>query len=629
MNKSSTLKNVLVAVGGSLIAAPTAALELGEVKVHSTLGQPLRASITFALGPRETISDTCVSLQANMAANGLPSVSNASMIVTDGVIAITGRSVVREPIMTMQVNVRCPYTGQLSHDYMMFIDPAGTAAEPITAATAASIASQPQLSAPIATPTPATARRRQVNTEPITDTTRYQVKFGDTLSEIAQRIENRPVDLQEAVNTIFEANPEAFVDNDPNKLMAGSWLSIPSFGASESVSVVDELAPASSPVDPASDGVVHEPAADATAHEPNSALVDPKSGDRILDSDNPLFTPIDSVVDKSVLIPDTLLDSPVITSDSPNVPVAIIQPAAPAEPATTNWMLWFAGSGLAIIAALLLFGRRFRIGSSPIVPVEPQRRQADSDMQKAEAIGDVDTTNVDDLPTGEILALDADLFVGTGLHEATEIDVAQDFGFGVETDLDLESPEEMSITTRLIDTAIIPPPQIEEPSILENEILPGEDDDYDMSMIVDATKSPKPGDVTEVNLEAVQVDLDDETLITSDYTVSQEKDYEIIEKEYEDEMSATQVLDEEVQKAAEDLVARMADDVADKLIEMPLATVHELDDAAQIHAENDQEISEEGDTGIYVTENMEAEEETVEAPAVKTTGMPKGRSKAG
>ncbi len=637
MKNSSALKHVLVAVGGSLVAVPAAALELGEVKIHSTLGQPLRASIAYALGPNEAISDTCVTLQPSIAARGLPSLHRASMIVVDGVIAITGSSIVREPLMTMQVNVRCPYTAQLSREYMMFIDPAGSAADPIAAPTAARIASRPQVSSPVTTRAPV-VRRRPVNVEPITDATRYQVQVGDSLSEIAQRIENRPVGLWDAVITIFEANPDAFINNDPNKLKAGSWLNIPSFGVDAPVTVVDESVPVTAPLEPVSDGTVYqaasdgsttEPAADATTDEPRSALLDLQPGDVILDSDNPFVTPIDSVGDESVVIPDTLLDGPVSTSDSPNVPVATIQPAAPAEPATTNWMLWLAGSGLAIIAALLLFGRRFRFGSAPIAPAAPQRRKTDGNTQKVEAIGELDMDIADDSPTGENLALDADLFVGTGLQEGAEVDVAQDFGFAATTELDLELPEEMSSVSERPETDIIPPINIDESSILESEVLPDTDDDYDMSVIVDATKMPHPDDVTERDLEAIQIDTDDETLITGDYTVDQEGDYKIIEQDYEDEMTATQALNAEIQKAAEDLALRMDDDAADATTEMPLATVHELDVTAQMPAREEQEISDDDDTGVNPTVNLDAEENTVEVPADNTVEMPKGDSKAG
>ncbi|MDH5455521.1 MAG: hypothetical protein OEY37_05565, partial [Gammaproteobacteria bacterium] len=43
----------LVALGGGLAATPAAALELGELTVQSSLGQPLRASIAYALAPNE------------------------------------------------------------------------------------------------------------------------------------------------------------------------------------------------------------------------------------------------------------------------------------------------------------------------------------------------------------------------------------------------------------------------------------------------------------------------------------------------------------------------------------------------------------------------------------------------
>ena len=217
VNKSSTLKSALVVVGGSFIATQAAALELGEVKVHSTLGQPLRASIAYALGPNEAVSDTCVTLQKNMGSNGLPAVNRASMIVADGVIAITGSSIVHEPLVTMRVNIRCPYTAQLTREYMMFIDPARTS-EPVAEPIAARVAVRPQIARPATTQAPVAVRRRPGNLEPIADSTLYQVQPGDSLSEIAQRVENRPVGVWKTVNLIFEGNPDAFLDRDPNKL---------------------------------------------------------------------------------------------------------------------------------------------------------------------------------------------------------------------------------------------------------------------------------------------------------------------------------------------------------------------------------------------------------------------------
>ena len=64
----------LVAVGGAcgLAAAPVSALELGEISIDSTLGQPLRASIAYALSPNEQMFDFCIFLKPGMTTNGVP-----------------------------------------------------------------------------------------------------------------------------------------------------------------------------------------------------------------------------------------------------------------------------------------------------------------------------------------------------------------------------------------------------------------------------------------------------------------------------------------------------------------------------------------------------------------------------
>jgi hypothetical protein len=161
-------------------------------------------------------------------------------------------------------------------------------------------------------------------------------------------------------------------------------------------------------------------------------------------------------------------------------------------------------------------------------------------------------------------------------------------------------------------TDIIPPVRIDTDSILEKEVLP-EDDDYDMSVIMDATKMPHPDDITERDLEAVQMDMDDDTLITSEYTVSQEVDYKILEQDYEDEMTATQALNLEIAKASAELSENLDEDRGDATAEMPLATVTELDVTAQLPAQND-DISDLDDTGINPTVSMDANDNTVEMP---------------
>jgi len=608
----------LVAVGGSLAIAPASALELSDIKVHSTLGQPLRASIAYALAPNEALSDACVSLQPGLASGGLPSVSRASVIVTDGVIAITGSSLVREPLMTLRVNVRCPYTPNLSREYMLMVDPAGRADTAVATAVAATpIASRPVVTAPVAAPARSDARQRPVNTDPISDTTRYQVQAGDSLSEIAQRIENRPVGLWITVNAIFDANPGAFLDGDPNKLKAGSWLDLPDFAVADAPTV-DAVTPTVAAtvienIDPVAGSAAYEPATSAISAAP---IADLQPGDVILDNDNPFVTPAGSADAGTTIIPETVLDAPEASLTSPNVPVAVIQTSTAAEPSTTNWLLWFVGGGMTLIAGLFLFGRfGNRSGSTPIsaAVVAPRRRQTDGDTETVETIAEPDFVFPDEAPLHGQLELDADLIVGTGLQEGTDVDMAQDFAFAATSTVDFDLPEEMSSGDTTIEKNIIAPPRVDTGSILESEVFP-EDDDYDMSVIMDATKMPHPNDVTERDLEAIQMDTDDDgTLITNDYTVSQEADYKILEQDYEDEMTATQALNLEISKASAELSERLDEDQIDATAEMPLATVTELDVTAQLPAEND-EIGDADDTGINPTVIMNGDDNTVEMP---------------
>jgi hypothetical protein len=427
------------------------------------------------------------------------------------------------------------------------------------------------------------------------------------------------------VNAIFAANPDAFLDNDPNKLQAGSWLTIPSFGAATpsriaAVAPVETVAAQPSLIEPAvgSDSSVYT----GTTPEQAAVPVDPKEFvPEELQVPEPVETPATRVIDRVVDIPDVELPAPETTAATPNVATARIQREAVAE-SDTNWLAWLGGAGLALIALLLFFGRlvRQRFGSSPIGEAVPrERRQPDSSRsldvvsEMEVTISDLDETQenpaLDDVADIEVavseldatqdnLALDADLIIGSGLQEGNEVDVAQDFGFAATTQLDHEFPEEMISSAAEDDgqTDVIPPLNIEAQSILESEVLPEdprvEDDDYDMSVILDATKMPDPEDVTLKDLEAIPVETENESLVTADYTVSSEVDYTVLEQDYQDELSATQALNEEIARAAAELNESM--DADDSNISQ--ASITALDVTAQLPANNDEEYGED-DTG--------------------------------
>ncbi len=590
----------LFAAGGSLAGLPAHAIELGGAVVDSRLGQPLRASIAYALAPNEQIADTCVSIGGRRLTDGLPGIGQASVKITNGAIVVTGETPIREPMVSATLVINCPYTANLAREYMMFIDPADTVVEPRAAVPAAQPATQPTVSAPSVTRPAATAA-------PITRSTRYRVQPGDSLSVIAQRIENRPVGLWTAVNAIFAANPDAFMDNDPNKLKAGSWLEIPSF---DGTAPVVAAAPVAAPVEPVATPV--EPVVPtASVYDPYAADTAPASDTARKSDSTSIVEPVADPVETQVapaetlapvstpepvvevtedttrdlrpgdIIVDAELEGPVTESASPNVPTASISTDAAGETTEapqTPWMLWLAGGGLALLFAVLLVGRRLRsrFGPSPAAVATPVVHGVDEATENIEVMVDEDYDLDDDSPTAENLALDADLFVGTGLEEGTDMEVAEDFGFASPTEVDIELPFEPIEAPPTMETDIIPPVHTDSTSILDSEIMP-DDDEYDMSVIVDATKMPQPEDVTERDLKAVEVEPDDED--TDAYTINRESDFDMLERDYEDEMTATQALNQEIQRAAEELAERMDEDSTS---EMPLATVTELDVTAQL-----------------------------------------------
>ena len=625
----------LVAIGGGLAVTPAVALELGELTVQSSLGQPLRASIAYALAPNEMLSSTCVSIGGGRSTSGLPGIGNSSVSITERAILITGESVVREPMLGTRVTINCAYTPNLSREYMLFVDPASPAQASQTAQASQATSPATAVATPRATATPVAGRvaRPAVAQAPIEQSSRVQVQPGESVSEIATRIRNRPIGLWPAVDAIFAANPDAFIDNDPNKLKAGSWLTIPDFnGVAATTPAV--TAPIQTTIESESEsesesavntvaGGVYEPpvladiaepvvetaaAAESTTELRANAYVEPTAAPTAV----PTAAPTETVV-----IPDTQLPGPETASTSPNVATAIVSTGSRSE--STSLYTWLIGGGLALIAALILFGRRVRdrFDTTPVRAVE-NATFAQDDADTIEDVEDVYEID-DDSPTEENLALDADLILGTGLTEGTDMDVAQDFGFASTTALDVELPFEPEEPIAEHETDILPAPSTERiESILESEVLP-EDDDYDMSVIIDATQMPQHEDVTERDLMAVPVGSVDETLISDNYTISKEVDYDILEQDYEDEMTATQALNEEIARAAAELSNNLDETVNDdETSAMPLATVTELDVTSQLPVQEEKTAEMEqrvdpNDTAA-LTVNLSSDDETAEMP---------------
>ena len=163
---------------------------------------------------------------------------------------------------------------------------------------------------------------------------------------------------------------------------------------------------------------------------------------------------------------------------------------------------------------------------------------------------------------GNAFSLDADLGIGSGLSESDDIDVAQDFAFSTTSDLagdlDLLLPEGAEDEPEANPTDIIAPHLPKMHSILESEVLPDSGDDYDLSMIVDATQQTfEDTDITERDLFAVPIAETNQAEEPRSFTISDDIGTRLIEEDYEKEHAATQAVDADIARAALELSERM------------------------------------------------------------------------
>jgi hypothetical protein len=559
-NRSTQLLPALIAGSAcGLMSGPSSALQLGDIEIQSSLGQPLRASIAFALAPNEQLQAYCISLNPGLAAGGLPALSRANVTLANGRINLTGIRSVREPIIALQVVVDCPYVAHLTRSYTIMLDPAKSTDLTATAPTQQSensVVDQVRTT----TRAPTLARTIQASVPPVETTpialgTAYRVQAGDTVSEIASRIENRPIGLWPAVNAIFVANPDAFIGGDIDRIKAGSEIVIPAFDgntkpvlAARTDGVVSVTESPEATNSSGYNGYVPDEilAVDDAAGQSSTGLVDPE----------PVIT-VDAAPDAASLPEvqpgnisfesETILASPIASPPDPKalqeLAVVVTPPAAslpvPGVPVVSGrstvdtgnpWsgVFWLAGFGTVALLGWLTLGRRIRdkFSSSPIgASIAPARHQLDEDVQiegeRESKYRPSDTPEVEKESN-----LDTDLGTGKGLGGSSDTNLAQNAWFVAS----------------------------EEPTILDTEILPVYEIANNESTIADAIQD---GDssITENDLKVVPIDelsvVDDKIEFTLDEPIGAE----FLERDYEDELSATQAACLELELAAKELDA--------------------------------------------------------------------------
>lgn len=249
---------LVLTLAASIFMLAAEAIQLGDIRAHSALGQPLDATVGVWLTTNDKTqplrlkvspdiayraNSNMASLVAGMSAEMHTAANGANYI------RLRSDSVMNEPVLAFRVKV---YVGDnaVMRNYSLALNPAPPAR-------------------------PAKSRRRASAGTPITDPD-YTVNSGDTLWAIARRVgRTTGADTNDLVTQIFANNPHAFVDGNRDRLILGAALRLP-LGANATASV--PAAATSSPTVVATPGTVPvaaTPASEAAVIAPAAATPAP------------------------------------------------------------------------------------------------------------------------------------------------------------------------------------------------------------------------------------------------------------------------------------------------------------------------------------------------------------------
>ncbi len=233
---NSVKKKALILAIGLAFATPTISvakalpsnlvgINLGEIQSHSYLNEPYQGIIPILFANVDASSKLNVTLAPEsifqrIGAEKLPVLDSLTFDITlknnKPVISITSAQPIQMPFLNFVLEIESP-KGVIYQDYTTLLDPKQKNAH--------SFSSAPQ---EITLQENTVLRESIATSSAILNTNRtLKVKSGDTLSQIAQALNTADISLKKMVNAIHQRNPNAFINNNINKLKAGTVLHIP------------------------------------------------------------------------------------------------------------------------------------------------------------------------------------------------------------------------------------------------------------------------------------------------------------------------------------------------------------------------------------------------------------------
>ena len=197
----------LLVVNCSLWSPESAALNLGEIELVSELGEPLRATIQVI---ENNLSDSSFfsadlylgenlgnkSSEEELYLNSLSFQFIDDAVGVNSLLVITSSETIQKPELDFFVKITSANKSVLVRVTFLFL-----------AESAAAVAQIVELPS---------------------DVFSYEVILGDTLWNIAATFSSDNVSVWQAMDSVFTANPDAFLERDPSKIIVGSYLSRPS-----------------------------------------------------------------------------------------------------------------------------------------------------------------------------------------------------------------------------------------------------------------------------------------------------------------------------------------------------------------------------------------------------------------
>ena len=236
-----TLLSTLVITSTLGLSTSVLALGMGELKLQSSLNEPLQAEIqlTNVKGLTEWEIKPSLASEKDFDRAGVEKtffLSDIDFSVDGKRILLSSNKSVTEPFLNLLVQVNWP-TGRVLREYTLLLDPPKTnsSATPLVTSGAYQASPETQSSAKtsgkksqdlvIKTPKPAVTNKW--NTEPAKPGT-YKVKRNDTLWKIALRTRpNKSISTEQMMLAIKDANPNAFINGDASRLKSHQVLNIP------------------------------------------------------------------------------------------------------------------------------------------------------------------------------------------------------------------------------------------------------------------------------------------------------------------------------------------------------------------------------------------------------------------